>query len=102
LSQFVTLDFVVVVDFGIKAEILHCLSPGGSVAGSLSSGAMKGEEVGVLMQEGDTDPIGFGHENVAEGDGLSAVDCEAGSDGHSPPFECWEIAHGLGIAGFEQ
>ncbi len=102
LSQLVALDFVVVAYLGVKAEVLHRLAPRGAVPRTFAASSVEGKEVGVLMEQGNSDPIWLGHENMAEGNGPLTVDGESCGDGHSPPFKCWDIAHGMGIAGFEQ
>ena len=102
LSQLVALDFVVVAYLGIEAEVLHRLAPGGAMASTFAASSVEGKEVSVLMEQGYSDPIWLGHENMAEGNRPLTVYGETSGDGHSPPFEGWYIAHGMGLAGFEQ
>jgi hypothetical protein len=72
------------------------------MASTFAASSVEGKEVGVLMEQGNSDPIWLGHEDMAEGNRPLTVDGESSGDGHSPPFKCWDIAHGMGIAGFEQ
>lgn len=102
LSQLVALDFVVVAHLGVKAEVLHRLAPRGAMASTFAASSVEGKEVGILMKEGNSDPLWLGHENMAEGNGPLTVDGESRGDGHSPPFKSWDVTHGMGLTRLEQ
>ena len=102
LSQLVALYFVVVAHLGVKAEVLHRLAPRGAMASTFAASSEEGKEVGILMKEGNSDPVWLGHENMAEGNGLPTVYGETRGHGHPSPFKMRDVTHGMGLTRLEQ